>query len=259
MPRGPVLLALNSLMHNEDVSKPRVFSEQEVTQILRRAVELSEEGSASAYTPGVTREELERIAREVGVSTEALRRAIDEAAQRPSVRGPLHLTEEFERVVSGELDPSQFDLVIEGIKPLSNSGQPSASQIGRTLTMSAWTGTGQAKVEVTSRGGRTRLKVRSNAFFQALMTLYPAAIGSMIAMGAFSERGMAWLGAAVSLGLLAVGTTIFRALTKTGHRKAEEMADTLRDRIARSVDANAVEAGNQTEEEASVQQRLGLS
>ena len=92
----------------------RVFSEQEVGQIIRRAVEITEEGSAQAYTPGVTRSELEKIATEVGVSSEALERAIEEARQHTGKRWPLRLTEEFERVVDGELDPSEFDLLTEG-------------------------------------------------------------------------------------------------------------------------------------------------
>ena len=60
----------------------RVFSEQEVSQILRRAVQISEEDSSQAYVPGITQSELERIAAEVGVDAEALSRAILEAGQK---------------------------------------------------------------------------------------------------------------------------------------------------------------------------------
>lgn len=235
----------------------RVFSEQEVTEIIRRAVELTEAGDARSYTPGVTRQELEKIGSEVGVSPDALARAILEVQQRTGKRGPLHLTEEFERVVSGELNPDQFDLIVEGIKPLSNAGQPGMTQIGRTLTMSAWTGVGQAKVDLTSRSGRTRVKVRSSALFQGLMTLYPAAIGSVIAIGMLSERGMGLLGAAIGVAVLALGGGLFGWLTKLGHRKAESLADNLRERIEQTL-RDQEPAGVELKEAESLEQRLSL-
>ncbi len=44
------------------------FSEKDVGKIVRRAAELQEKSTGStAYTPGVSREELERVAREMGI------------------------------------------------------------------------------------------------------------------------------------------------------------------------------------------------
>lgn len=47
----------------------RIFSEQEASEILQRAAKLQEEDRESdpAYTPGITAEELERIAHEAGI------------------------------------------------------------------------------------------------------------------------------------------------------------------------------------------------
>lgn len=240
------------------MAEERVFSEQEVTQILRRAVELTESGADKAYAPGVTIEELERIAAEVGVSPRALSQAILEQGMEPSKKGVLNLTEEFERVVAGEMDPSQYDVILEGLKPLSNAGQPSASQIGRKLTASVWTGFGQAKIDVTSRNGRTRLSVKSNAFLQGLMTLYPAFIGSVIAIASTADKGMAGIGLAIAAVLTSIGGLAFATLTRKGHRRAEKIADDLRSRIAATIDSGSTAEPAQTVEgEQTIQQRLG--
>lgn len=235
----------------------RVFSEQEVAQILRRAVELTEDEVAKGYKPGITEDELERIAGEVGVDPAALRRAILEAGEHKHIKGPLSLTEEFERVVEGELDPSQFDVIAEGIKPLSNAGQPHMTQVGRTLQLSAWTGVSQARVTVTSRNGRTKLHVKSNALFQGLMTLHPAFIASLITVASLSERGMGWLGAAIGIGVMTIGLTLFKKLTGIGHRKAEKMADDLRERIAETLAHQPTTVSSEPEQVQTVQQRLG--
>ncbi len=226
----------------------RIFSEQEVTDIIRRAVEISERGSNPVYQPGVTRAELEHIAAEVGVSVEALHQAITEAGLRTDKRGWLHLTEEFERVVEGELDPDRFDLVVEDLKSFRNAGQPSMAQIGRKMTMSAWTGVGQAKVDVTSRNGRTTLKVKSNALLQALMTLHPGLIATMITVGAMSEQGLGLVGGAIGVGVMTLSTAAFAWLTKRGHRRAEEIADNLRERIAAEVKDQARQGSAEVEE-----------
>jgi len=236
----------------------RVFSEQEATKIIQRAVELTEQSSSQSYKAGVTRAELERIAAEVGVSADALARAISDAGQSPKVeRSLLGLSREFERVVEGELDPSQYDVVIEGLKPLANAGQPAAAQVGRTLSMSAWTGVGQAKIELTSRNGRTRVKVRSNPLFQFLMTIHPALMGSFVALGALGEKGMIWVGAAIAAGLLTIGGTLFSMLTRKGHAKAEKLADDLRERIANTLSESGNTGTDSVTSEEPLVQRLG--
>jgi hypothetical protein len=237
------------------MSGERVFSEQEVSQIIQRAVEIAEQQPAPGYTPGITLEELEKIAAEVGVEPKALAQAIREAGSSHRDRKGFQLVQEVERIVSGELDPSQFDLIAEGIKPLANAGQPAMAQIGRKLEMSAWAGTGQAKVSVVSRNGRTQIKVRSNVLFQALMTLHPAFVGSLVAVGVLAERGMGWIGAAIAAGLTAVGASLFLVLSKVGHQRAEALADDMRERVAQVV-ASATQVPSVTESLGSVEQRL---
>jgi hypothetical protein len=239
------------------VPQKRVFSEQEAAAIIRRAAEITEAAGAHDYMAGVTATELERIAAEVGISPQALAQALSEAStEKYGRKGPFHLTEEFERVVDGEVDPDQYDLIVEGLKIMNNRGAQQVAQVGRSLTMTTWTGVGQAHVEVSSRKGRTRLKVKSNALIQGLMTLHPAFMASLITIGAMSEQGMGWLAAGIAAGIMTVGGLAFRALTKLGHRRAEELADTLEARIAEHAEPASEVASVQPAAEP-LEQRLG--
>lgn len=234
-----------------------VFSEQEASKIIQRAVELSEQQSAGQYQAGVTKGELEKIAAEVGVSVDVLDKAIRESVEGAASKGGFKFTEEFERVVEGELDPSQYDLVIEGLKPMSNAGQPHAAQVGRTLSLSTWTGVGQAKVDLTSRNGRTKVKVKSNSIFQFLMTLHPALATALIATGALGEKGMVWMGAAIGAVALTIGTALFGMLTKKGHKKAEALANDMRDRIANTLEAERTSTSVSVDQAQELHQRVG--
>ncbi len=210
-----------------------VFSEQEATTIIRRAVELQEESAAGSYVPGISREELARIAAEVGVEPRFLEEAILAGGEVESKKGPLHLTEEFERVIPGELDPQDFDKVATEIRPFSNIGQVGVAQIGRSLSASAWTGISQAKVEVTSRGGRTRLKVKSMPFLAIFGGFYPAMMGAIISAAAMGEAGHVAAGLGVAAGLLVAGFVAFRGLLHAGHRASKRLAERLKNVIAK--------------------------
>lgn len=245
--------------YNEAMANEPVFSEQEASKIIQRAVELSEQQSTGKYQSGVTRTELEKIASEVGVSVDVLDKAIRESVEGTQAKGGFRFSEEFERVVEGELDPGQYDLVIEGLKPMANHGQPLASQVGRTLSLSTWTGVGQAKVDLTSRNGRTKVKVKSNSIFQFLMTLHPALITALVATGALGEKGMVWLGAGIGAAALAVGASLFGFLTKKGHKKAEALANDMRDRIANTLEAEQNTKSVSLDQSEELHQRVGQS
>lgn len=233
----------------------RVFSEKEASEILRRAAELMErevEGGKD-YTPGITREELENIAKEVGVDPKFLELAITQQGKPESKTGTLKLTEEFERVIEGELDPADFDVIIDCIKPLKQVGSTGFSQVGRTLQASAWTGVSQANVSVSSRNGRTRLKVASNPLFGFLMGGYPALIGSIISAAALSENGYIGAGIAAAAGFLVAGVVAVRTLISKGHTAAAKLTDKLENAIAEETSKSAL---GQASEPSKLEERL---
>ncbi|MCB8933008.1 MAG: hypothetical protein H6534_06150, partial [Chthonomonadaceae bacterium] len=222
-------------------SEKRVFSEKEASEIVQRAARLHEAAfeSSTPYTPGITREELVRIAKEIGVDPKFIEQAILEGAGPESRKGVLHLTEEFEQVVQGELSPDRFDLVLDELKVMNRHQGVGATQVGRTLQATHWTGLSQAQVQITSRSGRTRVNVKSNALFAWLFALHPAFILSVIALASTGEHGMIATGLAITGVLAAAGWTGFRALLKKGHPRAGQLAERLSRTIAEDNAAQA--------------------
>jgi hypothetical protein len=228
-------------------SEKRVFSEQEVSAVVRRAVELQENAGQESYTPGVTPEELERIAAELGIEPRFLQQAIFEANTTESKKGPLNLTEEFERVVDTELSSDDFDVLLKYLRPIGH--RHPITQIGRTLTGSAWTGCSMANVEVSSKGGRTRVKVKSNPFFAWLVTLHPAFISSLLLFAFLGKAGLVWLAIGLVALIAVIASVAFQAMVKAGHKSAKGLTEklaasvaeaqpSLRDNLAKPVSNN---------------------
>lgn len=237
----------------------RVFSEKEATEIVQRAARLHEAAfeSSTPYTPGITRDELIRVAREIGVDPKFVEQAIVEGSAPESKKGVLHLTEEFEQVVQGELDPERFDLVLDELKVMNRHQGVGATQVGRTLQATHWTGLSQAQVQITSRSGRTRVNVKSNALFAWLFALHPAFILSVIALASTGEHGMIATGLAITAGLAAAGWTGFRALLKKGHQRAGELAERLSRTIAEDNAAQSKRDRQKAAEAEALRLRLG--
>ncbi|MCW5942911.1 MAG: hypothetical protein KIS66_11810 [Fimbriimonadaceae bacterium] len=209
----------------------KVFSEQEAAQIVQRAVHLQESASEGrGYVPGITYDELRRIAEEAGIDSRFLDQAVREGNAPVSHRGLLHFTETFERVIEGELAPEDFDVVMEHLHTGGRNSQ--VMQIGRMLKGNTYTGWGMASIAVASRNGRTRLSVKSNAFVAFFVSLYPAIIGSVIAASAMGERGLVAQGLGVAACLLATGAIGFRAMLRMNHKAARALTDRLETKIA---------------------------
>lgn len=240
------------------MSGRRVFSEQEVVEIIKRATELSAEEVHDAYVPGVTLEELERIAKEVGISPQTLRNAIAERGTEPKQKDRFGFNEEFVRVVDGELDPDDFDLAIEGMRPIHGKHGAGTTQIGRSLRSSLWTGISQAHLNIQSRSGRTRIEIKSNPWMQALYTLHPAFMAALITTGAMGERGMGWLGAAIGAGLMVIGTVAFNWLRKAGHRRAEQSADKIKENVESLVEQRLSRPTTVVQQSDSAEQQIDL-
>jgi hypothetical protein len=228
--------------------KSRVFSEQEVSEILKRATTLQESsGQGPTYQPGVTRDELLRAAQEMGVSPQFLEQAIKE--QLGDTPQPhTSLIPEQERVVDGELDPQNFDLILDGIRHLR--GRHGARQVGRSLSAKAFHGSGIARVHVTSRGGRTKINVKSVPVIEALGTFYPAFIISMIAgtnLAASGNNAAAYAVAAVAFlaAFFACRAWMIRSRVNTA-KLADKIHDIVADEIERETPSPVSRAQTQT-------------
>ncbi|MBC8063696.1 MAG: hypothetical protein H7Y17_02620 [Chlorobia bacterium] len=150
----------------------KVFSEAEVGDLIRRAAELQEANAEGSYTPGVTSDELKRIASEAGIDPKYLERAIQQKAQTPPNQNKL-IT--IEKVLPVELAPENFDAITEKVTPI-NSSTPQAgtsvmTQIGRSLQGQVKGGWSNPHIKVTSREGRTKMCVRAESSIAAAMAI----------------------------------------------------------------------------------------
>jgi len=236
----------------------KVFSEQEVAALMKRAVELQEANlhAQKDYRPGVTRDELVRAAREIGVDPSFLEQALREKLQGKASTGSPLLQEE-QRVVEGEIDPNDFDLVLKAIRPMSSRRHP-VTQVGRTLLARSFSGSGIARVEVTSRGGRTRINVKPFPVFEVIASFYPAFIVSMIT-GSNLSQGSPGIATAVAGGVFALAALVCRSWLGRSRQAAIRLADRIQDavsdqvasqesaqrqRLAGTVSSQAIQAGD---------------
>lgn len=202
-----------------------VFSEQEVSKILQRAVELAESQKES-YVPGITHEELSTIANEVGIPSAALSAALEEHLANKN-RGTAGKNEPESRVVDGEVDPADFDILTEHLRPMHNQHQAGLSQVGRSVTCTSWIGATMAKVEVYSRDGRTRLKVAPSLAFPILYSIYPAGIVALMSGLALGNAGQSILAALSTIGTLGLGAFAYWRLIKAARNQAHDLANRL--------------------------------
>jgi hypothetical protein len=150
----------------------RRYREDEVKEIVKRASEL--EASNPTQSGAMTIGGIESLAAEVGIEPAVVRSAAKSlekrSSQAPTAPAQVNRilgapsTLMFERIVEGELPPSEFPTLVEEIRrELQHVGQ--VSQLGWSF---AWTMTRSGnmrrdlEVAVTVRGGQTRIVVREN-------------------------------------------------------------------------------------------------
>ena len=220
------------LADNGDFMTPqkRVFSEQETSEVLQRAAKLQESATDGAYTPGVTRDELERIAVEAGIDPKFIEKALTDFDENTPKKGWLNLSEQYERVVEGEVDPNDFDEVLRDLKPAGRGGMRGATQVGRTVSMQTFYDGAMCYVELTSRNGRTRIKVRSVPFVAYFMSLHPALLLGLPISIVLGKSVGALAGLFTFIALMLTGIAGFAGLTKKGHRSAKKLIDVLEKR-----------------------------
>jgi len=220
----------------------RIFSEQEASEILQRAAKLQEDDrdSHSSYTPGITEDELERIAHEAGIDPNFLRRAMEKITPAEKTNTKVQLEQVNERVVEGEIEPENFDIVIEDVKAIQRqykgNHQGGIQQIGRRIFGNVMCGPAIGKMNITSRNGRTRIEVRTGAFMPLFIPLYPAFMLSAFAIGIGATEGAPIAGLVIALLLSGGATFLARHLLRRGHEAGERLADDLSEKAQEAVD-----------------------
>lgn len=221
------------------MGEQQIFSETEVAEIVKSAAELQERlaGDGKQYVPGVTREELERVAKEMGIDSAYLDKAIQDRLNAGNSSGTTflgaQLTREFEQVVPGEIPIEDFDIVMDEIGSRRKSQH--TTQVGRSLTSTIMAGLGFGQLNVVSRDGRTRIKVRSIPVFAGLMTFYPAFIGSMIYLARSLSHVIvqpSWMPFVVLVAVAATAWGVFGMLSKRSHKAVQELTNRIASKVA---------------------------
>lgn len=157
-----------------------------------------------------------------------------------STKRRVQLEQVNERVVEGEIEPENFDLVIKEIKAVQrqNRGgnQAGLQQIGRRIFGNVMCGPAIGKLNITSRNGRTRIEVRTGAFMPLFIPLYPAFMLSAFAIGIGATEGAPIAGLVIALLLSGGATFLARHLLRRGHEAGERLADDLCEKAQDAVD-----------------------
>jgi hypothetical protein len=217
----------------------------EVRRILRRAAELAEHdpGTSGAERP-MTRDELERVAGELGLPASSIARAFDPAGDNPGpARGkrpwflgsPTRLVAEAE--VAGEPSESQREDLIDDIRDaVGEAGM--IESVGKSLTFRLTPGASKRRdlsVRLRSRDGRTRIVVEERLGNQAAGLFFGLGFG-----GGLGPMG-AYIAAVAKLGvvglvfpllwiptMLVLARTIFGALARRRTRTLTDVMERLK-------------------------------
>ena len=238
---------------------PRVYSDKEIGQLLKRATELQDQEPTAPSSSGLTLTELEEVAIEAGIDPHFLQRAALELGTSPTDSGfwekvvgdELMLLRET--TVPGELSDDGFERVASVIQiGTREHGQPSL--LGRSLTWRAETPskTRTVQVTVTSRDGHTHVRLEENLYQLAggLFGGTVSGVGIGVGVGVGMPLGLGVFGSALlatafpfgAIGLSYIGAReIYRRVTGRRRRVMNQLFDRILAEVLACVEERAVE------------------
>ncbi|MDX1495191.1 MAG: hypothetical protein R3253_14075 [Longimicrobiales bacterium] len=243
----------------EEEPLPRLYGDEEIGRILKRATELQHR-EPQAPPAGVTLSELEEIAAEAGIDPSYLRRAaleVEAGHADPTIWSRL-LGAELglfrETTLRGEVGDDGFERIVTAIQAASKEhGQPSL--LGRTLTWRAETAskTRTVQVVVTSRDGKTHIRVEENLNQMASGLFAGVMVGGGvgIGMGVGLPLGLEVLGSVLFATLAPVGTVVLgyisaRAIYRQLVGNRRRAMDALFDRVVQEAEASIAAGGERS-------------
>lgn len=225
----------------------RYFSEKEAADLVVRAAKLQEKAGGEAYTPGISFDELEKMAAEAGIDPAFLNQAmagVPSGEEEAKTFLGIPLSTEFERVVDFELPPENFDVITEVLPPRIAGHGPRGqrqlnvgTQVGRTVQMQVSSGTAYGTLKMTSRNGRTRISSKQTMFLPFMAGLYPGMMIAFVSLmmlvdGETSSRASAAVNVSIAILALLLGGLVFTWLSKAGQAKMRAVTDQIAERVA---------------------------
>ncbi len=165
----------------------RLFSEKEISRVLKRATEL-QEAEGPTETTDFSMEELQQIAAEVGIDPRHLAVAVAELEQDDDARfhwlgAPTSF--ELERIVEGEVSEEQWQEMVLVIRQAFDL-VGGAGRVGRSFEWTHDSKDQQAQVTVTSQGGQTKIRLFAHYPNAAALTFMTSTILAMMAAGSLA-------------------------------------------------------------------------
>ena len=217
----------------------RRFTDREVALVLRKASELEERAGAGGGT-GLSMQELEQIATEVGISPTLIRKAVQDMDARGErsflAGGPL--AHQSIRGVPGELDQQGVARLVEIVEGTSDHVGVVTEALGGTQ----WTASDRfrtTQVTITPSDGETRVRVveRATARLRVVAHLVPAWAGFAVVTASVGALDLSSQMIAAAMGVgLAAGGTVGRLIWSHLSRKSSERVDRLASDLSRAAE-----------------------
>ena len=214
----------------------RKFTDQEVREILRKAVEKAP-SRALARSEGLSLAELKSIGQEVGIDPARLEEAARAVALKGETRPSLLLGAptvlNLERKVEGAFDPEDTPEILSLIRRTMGQ-QGEVDEIHGSLEWTAKGDSGERYVTLSPRDGTTTIRGSANLTNAAVLTFLPAGavglIASLVGLIKFVQAG-SLVGLIVCLAvvpvLYAILRTIFGKISEAESARLQRVVEDL--------------------------------
>ena len=230
-------------------SADRTYREEEVAAILHRAAQLERE--RGTHEGALNLREIEAIARDSGIDLSLVRRAareLDGGDGRgiAALIAGAPLRRMIERVVDGEIGAEHHERLAQEVREvLSAPGVANRwmlpggiSSIGRSLTLSGFTGTSAIEVNVAPREGKTFIRIGADrsqlagGLFGGIVGGVGGGFGANVGWMVPALLHLPWFAGVAGAGLVVLGAyALARGIFATNARELDRRLDALADRL----------------------------
>jgi len=232
---------------DEGTDDAKAYGEREVGAILRRAAELQASKSDASHADGITLEEFERAAADVGIDPQFVRAAAAERGAGSSLSGVV----ELRRDVPAEVKDDEWEeMVAELVRAFGLPGQAQRSARGYVWELRHDPdpeNRARIRVSVRPRNGRTEIEITSAVGKQLVGAWVASLIGGLLfqlylALPLISSGNLSeFPGPLLAAGIIAPTLFAGHLGIKSWLRKERQKLDRVLDRLAACAGDSAVE------------------
>ncbi len=239
------------------INRDRTYSEKEVHQIINRAIS-HQEADHQDPDDGLSIDEIERLAKEVGIDAKYVLMAVAEM-QRPSKKtvkhnallgGPTVL--EFERTFEGSLTDETIAQMTREIRKNFKNQRGNLDVIGASFEWSSSIHSSHdLYIEGQTQDGQTRLYIRQRFDSWAILSYFWLFFPTILSAPLIMEQGLAGgIGALIAFAIVAmIGRFSFGLSTRKRSEKLTDLLSTLESIATRSRVTTGTSSGEQTKQE----------